>query len=283
MKARFIILLAINIALVVGVLLFTQSWMARNSKTQTDANANMPPPPEMVEVLTATEALVPGTLLKPNHVEWTPWPKNNLSDAFISKTKDTEEAKVSEAEASIVGGVVRFNLSKGQPLVAGLIVKPGERGFLAAILEPDKRAMAISVTASSSGAGLILPGDRVDVLLTQTIEIKTEEEDLKRKASEILISDVRLLALDQKITSDPAAPEVGRTATLEVTPRDAQLLALAEEMGKLSLVLRSIQTTENDHHGRMATWDFNASMALGSETSKVSVPAVIRGGTTNKN
>lgn len=282
MKARFIILLAINIALVLGVLLFTQSWMSKNSKDAVEAKVEEAAP-EMVEVLTATEALTPGTLLKPNHVKWTPWPKANLSDAFISKTKTTESDKIAEAEASVVGGVVRFGLSKGQPVVAGVIVKPGERGFLAAILSPDMRAYAISVNASSSGAGLILPGDRVDVLLTQTIEMKEGDEDVRRRASEILVSDIRLLALDQKIASDPAAPEIGRTATLEVTPREAQLLAIAEEMGKLSLVLRSIQTTDKDHHGRMATWDYNASMALGAESVKMTAPDVVRGGGSNKN
>jgi pilus assembly protein CpaB len=282
MKARFVILLFLNIVLVIGVLLFTQSWLGRKGGGEAEVAEEKAAPTEIVEVLTATEALPAGTLLKPNHVQWTPWPKENLGPAFISKTADTAPQQATESEASVVGGVVRYGLAKGQPVVAGVIVKPGERGFLAAILDPNKRAMSISVTAASGGAGLILPGDRVDVLLTQTIMLKNEVgEELERKASETLISDVRLIALDQKVASDPASPEVGRTATLEVTPRQAEMLALAEEMGKLSLSLRSIQSTEADQRGRSATWDYTASMALGSGSVKMAAPAVVRGSTTS--
>lgn len=283
MKARFIILLAINVLLVLGVLLFTQSWMSSRTDN-TQAAKNVAPPPETVEVLIATDDMPPGTLVKPTHVSWTSWPKENLAASFISKNKDTPPEKVTEHENSVVGGVVRFGLAKGQPVVLGGIVKPGDRGFLAAILNPNKRAISISVTASSGGAGLIIPGDRVDVLLIHTVKLKDDAgNDIERKASETLIADARLIALDQKVAGDPSDPEVGRTATLEVSPSEAEILALGEEMGKLALSLRSIQSTDADQHGRTATWDYNASMVLSAGSVKMAAPDVVRGGGAAKN
>jgi pilus assembly protein CpaB len=220
-----------------------------------------------------------GSLIGERDFQWTPWPKENLSAKFVSKTKDLPPEKVSEQEASVIGGVVRYQIAAGQPIVNGLLVKPGDRGFLAAILSPDHRAVSISVDAASGGAGLILPGDRVDVILTQNIKIKTPDgEEHERRASETLVADVRVLAIDQKVSGDPEDPQVGRTATIEATPRQAESLALGTEMGRLSLVLRSIQSTANDRRGRgTPVWDYNASLALGAGDMQNSAPEIIRG------
>ncbi|MBI1180453.1 MAG: Flp pilus assembly protein CpaB [Alphaproteobacteria bacterium] len=281
MKARFLLLLAINVVLLIAVLFITQSWMSNRREEAPAAKVvKAPPPVELVQVLTASDNLTVGTLVKQSNITWTPWPKKDLADAFISKTADDPPEKVTEKENQVIGGVARFPLAKGQPIVTGLIVKPGDRGFLAAILSPDKRAMAISVTASSGGAGLFMPGDRVDVIMTQKIKIKQPgADDVERMASEILIPDVKLLAIDQKVSGDPSDPKVGRTAMIEVSPRQAETLALGGELGSLSLSLRSLQSTENDLRSRGgAMWDYQASLALGAENNQATIPEIIRGG-----
>ena len=88
---------------------------------------------------------------------------------------------------------------------------------------------------------------------------------------------MRLIALDQKVSSDPKDPRVGRTATLEVTPHQAEMLILGEDMGKLSLSLRSVQTADTDKLGRTVVWDYAASMAMSGKAAKT-VPDIIRGG-----
>ena len=285
MRARFFILLGINILLVVGVLYFTQSWLAdREPAPQPVATLSTPEPEGMVEVLTTAIAMEPGTLIKPNHLRWQRWPEDNLSDSFIARDADAEGENALEGEKRVEGAVVRYGLAAGQPLTPGTYVKPGERGFLAAILSPGQRAMSIPVTAASGGAGLILPGDRVDILMTQKIKIENAEgEDEERVASETVMSDIRLIALDQKISGDPEDPEVARTATLEVSAKQAEVLAVVQDLGRLSLSLRSIQADENDRR-RGATWDHHASLALSAPGTgrQMNAPVVIRGGEKGK-
>lgn len=271
MKARFAILLLLNILLVVGVVVFL--GMGKSPPAPEPGTAAAPPIDDSVDVLIAANPLPPGTLIQPADVAWQKWPKDNLTDTFTSKARDMPVEQATALLNSVAGSVVRLGIGKGQPIVTGAIIKPGEKGFLAAILAPGMRAISINISASGGGAGLILPGDRVDVLLSQGLKI----EDKDRRVTETFIPDLRLIALDQKVSGDPNAPVVGRTATLEVTPHQAEMLILGEDMGKLSLSLRSVQKADTDALGRTVVWDYAASMAIASET-KVSVPAIVRGG-----
>jgi pilus assembly protein CpaB len=271
MKARFAILLLLNILLVVGVVVFL--GMGKSPPAPEPGTAAAPPIDDSVDVLIAANPLPPGTLIQPADVAWQKWPKENLTDTFTSKARDMPVEQATALLNSVAGSVVRLGIGKGQPIVTGAIIKPGEKGFLAAILAPGMRAISINISASGGGAGLILPGDRVDVLLSQGLKI----EDKDRRVTETFIPDLRLIALDQKVSGDPNAPVVGRTATLEVTPHQAEMLILGEDMGKLSLSLRSVQKADTDALGRTVVWDYAASMAIASET-KVSVPAIVRGG-----
>lgn len=271
MKARFAILLLLNILLVVGVVVFL--GMGKSPPAPVQGTATAPPIDDSVDVLIAANPLPPGTLIQPADVVWQKWPKENLTDTFTSKARDMPVEQATALLNSVAGSVVRLGIGKGQPIVTGAIIKPGEKGFLAAILAPGMRAISINISASGGGAGLILPGDRVDVLLSQGLKI----EDKDRRVTETYIPDLRLIALDQKVSGDPNAPVVGRTATLEVTPHQAEMLILGEDMGKLSLSLRSVQKADTDALGRSVVWDYAASMAIASE-AKVSVPAIVRGG-----
>ncbi|MGE0669004.1 MAG: Flp pilus assembly protein CpaB [Sphingomonadales bacterium] len=271
MKARFAILLLINILLVVGVVVFLS--MGRTPPATQPGVVAAPVAEDSVDVLVAANNLPTGTLIQPPDVTWQKWPKENLSDTFTSKPADMPADQAAGLLNSVTGSVVRLGIGKGQPIVMGAIIKPGEKGFLAAILSPGMRAVTINVSTSSGGAGLILPGDRVDVLLSQAVKI--DEHD--RRVTETFIRDLRLIALDQKVAVDPKEPAVARTATLEATPRQAEMLILGEDMGKMSLSLRSVQKADTDALGRTVVWDYAASMALGAETNKTS-PEIIRGG-----
>jgi len=272
MKARFAILLLFNLLLVAGVVVFL-SWNRSEPQPVAGGVAPQPVAENTVEVLVAANNLPPGALIQPADLAWQKWPKDNLSDTFTSKPPEMPSDQAANLLNSVSGSVVRLGIGKGQPIVMGAIIKPGEKGFLAAILAPGMRAVTINVSTSSGGAGLILPGDRVDVLLSQAVKV----EDKERRATETFIPDLRLIALDQKVAVDPKEPAVARTATLEATPRQAEMLILGEDMGKMSLSLRSVQKADTDTLGRTVIWDYAASMARGAEIDKSS-PEIVRGG-----
>jgi pilus assembly protein CpaB len=152
-------------------------------------------------------------------------------------------------EQFLAGGVARQVLSQGMPIARSSIVQPGDRGFLAAVLPRGMRAITIPVDEIAGLSGLALPGDRVDLILTYTLG----NSDVR--ASETVISNLRVLAFDQRL--GPEAPPkdkegkaagapVARTATLEVSPRQAEIVTLAQTLGTLSLVLNSVRDGGDD-------------------------------------
>jgi pilus assembly protein CpaB len=143
---------------------------------------------------------------------------------------------------ALIGTVVRNEITAGQPLTQGALIKPGERGFLAAALGPGMRAVTVGVSSTSGVAGFVFPGDRVDIVLTQ--EVKGDGEGAPLKASETILRNVRVLATDQRMDAkgEDGKPVMERTSsvTLEATPRIAEKIAVAQTIGQLSLSLRSI-------------------------------------------
>src|SRR5207253_8817016 len=134
-------------------------------------------------------------------------------------------------------------LATGESIRRDGIVKPGDRGFLQVVLSPGARAIAIPVATGGASTGLLYPGDRVDVVLTQTF--KNDLPLARRSVSETVVQSLRVLAVD---AADPkptgAGSGFGRTVTLEVTPEQAEKVNVAAELGKLSLTLRSVTTPD---------------------------------------
>jgi pilus assembly protein CpaB len=153
------------------------------------------------------------------------------------------------AKADYVGSVVREPILAGEPIVARKIVRAGDSGYMAAYLEPGMRAMAIRVTVETAAGGFILPGDRVGVVLTRQLDNNNNAteggtSDRAKHATGTVLENLKVLAVDQTTRAgDDEQSVVGATATLEVTPKDAELLALAKAEGELSLVLRSYADT----------------------------------------
>lgn len=197
--------------------------------------AGQPAPIDGVEVLVATKALPVGTILGPDSMKFVAWPKDLVEGAYF-KRDGTDLAKLQ-------GTVVRYAIPAGQPLTQGALVKPGDRGFLAAALSPGMRAVTVPVSAQAAVAGFIFPGDRVDLILTQSVPGGGDGPPLK--ASETVLRNLRVLATDQR--TDKQQDENGKTVvatystvTVEATPRIAEKIAVAQTLGALSLSLRSI-------------------------------------------
>jgi pilus assembly protein CpaB len=167
--------------------------------------------------------------------------------------------------------MVRSPLSVGDLVRSKDVIHPGEHGFLAAVLRPGMRAVSVSVDLVTGAAGLIWPGDRVDVILTQAISDSTVPVG-RRVAAETILNDARVIAIDQQIVQGVApdgAVRNARTVTLEVPPNEAERIAVATRVGRLSLAVRSI-----DGASKAAlpvqpntTWASDVSPALGADVA----------------
>jgi len=189
-----------------------------------------------VQVLVARNALRVGQLIKPEDLRWQPWPQGALPDTYIVEGK--------RPITDFVGAVARNPFRVGQPVVETDIVLPGSRGFLAAVLKPGLRAVSVPATATTVVSGFIYAGDRVDVLLTHAL--KTDKGD-EHHATETILRNARVIAMDQKLDFAPGdKPDVAKTATLELTAKQTEIVTLGVKMGELSLVLRSLQDTNDD-------------------------------------
>ena len=194
-----------------------------------------PPPPLMLNYLTAAHALPAGTLAREEDYAVRTAVSSDVPAAAIIDTP--------AARAALRGALIRRYLDSGAAITAGDILRPRDRGFLAAVLAPGSRALSIGVDAVSGVAGLIWPGDRVDVILTQQMDAAGLAPG-QRVLGETVLRDIRVIAVDQEIVQGaPATANVtgrlARTVTLQVTAAQAERLAVAERLGRLSLAMRA--------------------------------------------
>ncbi len=204
---------------------------------------------EVTEILVASNKISIGKEVKKEDVKWQKWPKDALFKGIIekSKQKDVENLK-------IYGQKVRRTIEKGEPVTMGAVIKESAgRSFLAASLGEGMRAISIPVSAVSSAGGFIQPNDRVDVILTHSPKFKGDakiyaETTVQRYASQTILSNIKVLAIDQKTKKNSNDDKVkpGKTATLEVDKKGAEILALAMKMGELSLSLRNLGDIEDN-------------------------------------
>lgn len=224
---------AVVVALVTA-LLARQMFVKSATPTAVAAPIQALVAPTGPKVLVATRALPVGTILDDASFKFQPWPKDLIQGAYYVEGKGGIE--------NLRGAVVRNAISAGQPIVTGSVVQPGDRGFLAAALSPGMRAITVAVRAETSVAGFVFPGDRVDLMLTQTVDGGGVGPALK--TTETIMRNLRVLATDQRTTGedDKGKREVKQfqTVTLEVTPRIGEKIAVAQTIGMLSLSLRPI-------------------------------------------
>jgi pilus assembly protein CpaB len=276
MGPRRIIVLLIAVIAAGGTAMYARSWIEGQQTTVVAAPA---PKEDIHEVLVADSDLPAGLFVKPQHLRWQRWPTDDVPDTYVLRGKRTD--------TEMVGAVVRSYIAAGEPITDGAVVKPGDRGFLAAVLNPGMRAVSVPINATSSNAGLIFPGDRVDLILTQSLT-SGDAGGETRRVSETVLKNLRIIAMGADL-SDNAEPgkanERAKTATFEVTPQQAESVALLTELGKLSLSLRSLASDQEAETpiptsaDNSLTWDKDVSHVL--RTGRVSSRLlVLRGSNT---
>jgi pilus assembly protein CpaB len=265
MRAKTILTMLFLASVVVALIVFLRALPQK-----VDATAE----PPGVEVLVATAPLGAGTLLRAHDIVWQavagPLEKGETMrpDAAARELRpDADE----EARATVYGAALRSAMAAGEPLRRKTIVKPGDRDFLQIVLSPGARAIAIPVTTGGASTGLLYPGDRVDVILTQ--KFNDTAQLTRRSVSETVVENLRVLVIDALDAKMGAGNSFGRTVTLEVMPDQAEKINVAAELGKLSLTLRSISgadgvatastTGPGKATGIKPTWAGDVSPALG--------------------
>jgi len=204
-------------------------------------------PINMTKILVAGKHIAIGKRLTAEDTEWKSWPKNGIFTGVIEKNPEQDDK-----DLDVYDQIVRRVIEKGEPITKNAILDESQSGsFVAASLGPKMRGYSIRVRAESSVGGLVRPGDFVDVIVTYTLRLRGGLQDAAegtviRDASQVVLEGVRVLAVDQrteeKVDNDKTS-KPGKTVTLEVTRTGAETLALASQMGDLSLALRKLGDT----------------------------------------
>lgn len=205
-----------------------------------------PPPPapmaepaaklDTVDILVAKTDIGLGSVVAAGDIAWQAWPASASNSNFITK-KDRPDAI-----ETLAGSIARAPFVSGEPIRDSKLVKAKGSGFMAAILPQGMRAVSTEISPENGAGGFILPNDRVDVILSRRERDPATNE---ARPSETILSNVRVLAIDQNVEEKNGQKVVvGKTATLELTPGQAETLAMARQLGILSLALRSI--TDSD-------------------------------------
>ena len=271
MKPARIIVICVAAVAAIGLALVVRAMGSPSKEPTAVATAAAVETRPMAKVLVAAKDLQAGRRLDESDMEWKDWPVDEVNPAFITDgstpipaaaaapeaakpagavaavTRAATNLATGGAKADYIGSVVREPILAGEPIVMRKIVRAGDSGYMAAYLEPGMRAMAIRVTVETAAGGFILPGDRVDVVLTRETtlgNIGATEGDRSKFTSATVMQNIKVLAIDQSTRAgDDEQTVIGATATLEVGPRDAEALALAKSEGELSLILRSYADT----------------------------------------
>jgi pilus assembly protein CpaB len=233
--------------------------IAYASTRPTHEATGAPPPPTTVRVLIAAKEIAAGNLLKPGDLVAREIVATVLPDGATPDNDDERHG--------LVGAMLRRSLAAGEPIRLNDALRPGDHGFLAAVLKGDMRAVTVGIDAITSTAGLIWPGDRVDLILTQTLSDATISAG-HRIVAETVVSNIRVIAIDQRMVEGAAnggpTPDA-RTVTLEVDKADAQSVQVAIRLGRLSLSVRPADEAPESRGARIpptATFASDVSPAL---------------------
>lgn len=261
-RTRIIIVLAIALIGAIGLMLIV-SMMTRHKAPPPQVAAVAAPQQPMSRVMVAKHDLPVGTRIGPNDLAWQDWPANAINAAFITDgqgahVRPTETTAqftaqanqtVHSAAAALTGGdqpmqqlygsIVREAILANEPITNAKLVRAGDSGFMAVVVQPGMRAVSIPVNVNTDAGGFIMPGDHVDVVQTHSIDAG-QNGGHAGVVGEIVLRNVRVLAIDQNSQSPKSGQQaqVGATATLEVAEADAPILARAKTQGEISLALR---------------------------------------------
>jgi len=245
MRKGVVLFAVIAFALTGGTIYFVNSWM-KQERVRIAERSKKQPEESGVFVLVAAKNLPAGHIIVVSDLRWQSWPDKSVPQQYVVR----RGGSATDVPANYVGTVVRRGIVAGGPISGDGLIKLGDRGFLAAVLRPGMRAIAVKVDESTSVAGLVFPGDRVDVILSHEVAIKVTEGERERerkvKVSETVLSNVRVIAIDQSMDDikvakgDATKARIPKTATLEASTSQAEIIAVAVKMGTLTLAVRSL-------------------------------------------
>lgn len=235
-------------------------WIGlHNPVASSAAEAAAPPVPTTRPVLVAASGLVAGNLIKPDSV--------TSAEVDVASLKPGFWADTPAGRGELVGSMIRRSMAANEVIMPGDLMRPGDHGFLAAVLGPNERAISVGVDAVSGTAGLIWPGDHVDVILTQTIDDQSANAG-HRVAGETVLHGTRVIAIDQELVhggGNSVENSNNRTVTLEVTAIEAERVSVAMRLGKLSLVVVAADRDVAElgqPQAKTVTWGGDVSAAL---------------------
>ena len=260
MKIARVAVLAVAVGAAGGAALLAKGMLSRPEQPQAEQQA---PAMEMARVLVAANEISQGQVVTRADLRWQDWPVEAVADIFITSGNRPD------ALDDISGSIARFTVSSGEPINEIKLVRADHGGFMSAILPSGMRAISTRISPETGAGGFILPNDRVDVLLTKSDDENNPGRGGDSYVSETVLRNVRVLAIDQTIREeDGEQVVVGKTATLELGPEQAEVLALAEQIGELSLALRSLSDSQaagdmpetvNDRRGAVRVVRFGVS------------------------
>jgi pilus assembly protein CpaB len=270
MNSKRVVFLLLAVIVAGATAFMARTWLQNERAALAAAQAGLhreaPVQEATLQVLVARDAIHTGQIVKPDDMRWQSWPQGSLASTYIIEGK--------RPLSDFVGSVARSTIAAGEPVTEGKLVLAGTRGFMAAVLQPGMRAVSVPITATSAVSGFIYAGDRVDVLLTHVLR----GQGGQHSATETILRNARVIAMDQKLDFSPGdKPDVGKTATLELTPKQTELITLAVKMGDLSLVLRSLQNANDDERDTAVAPEHAPAEPGDSFTEDSQVSKLIRG------
>lgn len=238
------------------------------STQQAEIAAQKPKAPT-VKVLVAASDMPIGTVVNANNTAWIDWPEGRVPEGFLARVGDIDPLTEIGKEKHLA----RRGFTKGEPITMERLYKADTPGFLRGSLEPGMRAVAVRTSTETGASGFILPGDRVDLLLTHSMAQEAakaqggaqdggaQDVTALQHTSETILENLRVLAVDQKTSEFEAGSAIAKTILLEVTAKQAEVINTAKAMGSLSLSLRSAEEGE-PRSGRHYTTDIEVSPML---------------------
>ena len=226
MRIIAILVLVFGVALSGGALFFASKYFDGIKASM------MQQGPATIRVLVAKVPLAYGATIESSSLQWVEWPTSAVPAGAFTSVEELLGSKGDQRR------IVLRSIDPGEPILETKITKFGESPRMSMNLGAGMRAVSIQIDVVSGVAGFVAAGDRVDILLTRTLE--------GQLVSSVILQNITVIAVDQRSNSETAGPRVGRTVTVEVNTTNAQKLALARQLGRLSLTLRAIGEATGD-------------------------------------
>jgi pilus assembly protein CpaB len=223
-------------------------------------------------VLVAARDIIPGAILKPDDLQWQAWPSAGVDETrmVVQPQQGVETQQPGDPQQDFLDHIALRPIMKGEPMSKQMVIKQGDGSVASANLAAGMRAVTINVSPNQGVAGLVLPNDHVDIIMNTPVRdlagIQGWKDVVLRYTSETILKDIRVVAINQTMSHDPAkgVAEPGNLATLEVSPAQAEKLLVAQQLGQLTLALRSKVTPKDDNKEQTYTFDVRASRSLQS-------------------